>query len=46
MLRRMAYIGHGLSHAVLGGAVASYVMSFNFYAGASVWGFVRPANQP
>ena len=40
VLRRMAYIGHGLSHAVLGGAVASYVMSFNFYVGASVWGFL------
>ena len=40
VLRRMAYIGHGLSHAVLGGAVASYVMSFNFYVGASIWGFL------
>ncbi len=40
VLRRMAYIGHGLSHAVLGGAVASYLMSFNFYVGASVWGFL------
>ena len=40
VLRRMAYIGHGLSHAVLGGAVASYVMSINFYVGASVWGFL------
>ena len=40
VLRRMAYIGHGLSHAVLGGAVASYVMSFNFYIGATIWGFL------
>ena len=40
VLRRMAYIGHGLSHAVLGGAVASYVMSFNFFIGATVWGFL------
>ena len=40
ILRRMAYIGHGLSHAVLGGAVASYVMSINFFVGASVWGFL------
>ncbi len=40
VLRRMAYIGHGLSHAVLGGAVASYVMSFNFYLGATIWGFL------
>src|SRR5581483_4190708 len=40
VLRRMAYIGHGLSHAVFGGAVVSYVMSFNFYLGASIWGFL------
>jgi manganese/iron transport system permease protein/iron/zinc/copper transport system permease protein len=40
VLRRMAYIGHGLSHAVFGGAVVSYVMSFNFYVGASLWGFI------
>ena len=40
VLRRMAYIGHGLSHAVLGGAVVSYVMSFNFFVGATVWGFL------
>lgn len=40
VLRRMAYIGHGLSHAIFGGAVASYVMSINFFLGASVWGFV------
>ena len=40
VLRRMAYIGHGLSHAVFGGAVVSYVMALNFYIGASVWGFL------
>jgi manganese/iron transport system permease protein/iron/zinc/copper transport system permease protein len=40
VLRRMSYIGHGLSHAVFGGAVVSYVMSFNFYVGASIWGFL------
>lgn len=39
VLRRMSYIGHGLSHAIFGGAVVSYVMSFNFYVGASLWGF-------
>ena len=27
ILKRMAYVGHGLAHAVLGGAVVSYVMS-------------------
>lgn len=40
VLRRMAYIGHGLSHAVFGGAVVSYVMSFNFFVGAGIWGFL------
>ena len=39
VLRRMAYIGHGLSHAVLGGAVVSFVISFNFFVGATIWGF-------
>jgi ABC-type Mn2+/Zn2+ transport system permease subunit len=39
VLRRMSYIGHGLSHAVFGGAVASYVMQLNFYVGAGLWGF-------
>jgi manganese/iron transport system permease protein len=38
VLRRMSYIGHGLSHAVFGGAVASYVMQLNFYIGAGLWG--------
>lgn len=38
VLRRMSYIGHGLSHAVFGGAVASYVMQINFYVGAGLWG--------
>ena len=40
VLKRMSYIGHGLSHAVFGGAVVSYVMSINFFVGASLWGFV------
>jgi manganese/iron transport system permease protein/iron/zinc/copper transport system permease protein len=40
VLRRMAYIGHGLSHAIFGGAVASYVVNVNFYLGAGLWGFV------
>ncbi|MCC6179739.1 MAG: metal ABC transporter permease [Chloroflexi bacterium] len=39
VLRRMSYIGHGLSHAVFGGAVASYVLQANFYVGAGLWGF-------
>ena len=40
VLRKMSYIGHGLSHAVFGGAVVAYVMSFNFYVGAGAWGFL------
>ncbi len=40
VLRRMSYIGHGLAHAIFGGAVTSYVVSINFFLGASVWGFV------
>ncbi|MGH7782717.1 MAG: metal ABC transporter permease, partial [Candidatus Binatia bacterium] len=37
VLRRMSYIGHGLSHALFGGAVLSYVMNVNFFIGAGVW---------
>jgi manganese/iron transport system permease protein/iron/zinc/copper transport system permease protein len=40
VLRGMSYIGHGLSHAIFGGAVVSFVMSWNFYLGAGLWGFL------
>ena len=40
VLRGMSYIGHGLSHAIFGGAVVSWVMSINFFIGATVWGFL------
>ena len=40
VLRGMSYIGHGLSHAIFGGAVVSYIMSINFLIGASIWGFL------
>lgn len=40
VLRGMSYIGHGLSHAVFGGAVVAFVMQFNFYIGAGLWGFI------
>jgi len=40
VLRGMSYIGHGLSHAIFGGAVVSFVMEWNFYLGAGLWGFV------
>src|SRR5690606_24006626 len=38
VLRRMSYLGHGLSHAVFGGAAAASVLGVNFYLGAGVWG--------
>jgi manganese/iron transport system permease protein/iron/zinc/copper transport system permease protein len=37
-LRGMSYIGHGLSHAIFGGAAASALVGFNFYLGAGIWG--------
>ncbi len=39
VLRRMSYIGHGMSHAVFGGAVVGYTVGINFYLAAGVWGF-------
>lgn len=38
VLRNMSYIGHGLSHAIFGGAVASFLVGVNFYLGAGAWG--------
>lgn len=38
VLRNMSYIGHGLSHAIFGGAVASFLAGINFYIGAGAWG--------
>jgi len=40
VLRGMSYIGHGLSHAIFGGAVVSFVMQWNFFLGAGLWGFL------
>jgi manganese/iron transport system permease protein/iron/zinc/copper transport system permease protein len=40
VLRKMSYIGHGLSHALFGGAVLSYVMNVNFFLGAGLWAIV------
>jgi ABC-type Mn2+/Zn2+ transport system permease subunit len=40
VLRHMSYIGHGLSHAIFGGAVLGYVLQLNFYVAAGVWGFL------
>src|SRR5207244_4290328 len=38
VLKRMSYIGHGLSHAIFGGAAVAYVLGWNFYLGAGAWG--------
>ena len=40
VLRGMSYIGHGLSHAIFGGAAASAVVNVNMYVGAGLWGLV------
>lgn len=40
VLRHMSYIGHGLSHAIFGGAVLGYVLDLNFYLSAGAWGFL------
>jgi ABC-type Mn2+/Zn2+ transport system permease subunit len=40
VLRGMSYIGHGLSHAVFGGAAAAIALSASFLLGAFVTGLV------
>ena len=37
-LRGMSYIGHGLSHAIFGGAAICAAVGLNFFVGAGVWG--------
>ena len=37
-LRGMSYIGHGLSHAIFGGAAVCAAVGLNFFIGAGVWG--------
>jgi ABC-type Mn2+/Zn2+ transport system permease subunit len=37
-LRGMSYIGHGLSHAIFGGAAVCAAIGVNFFLGAGVWG--------
>jgi ABC-type Mn2+/Zn2+ transport system permease subunit len=37
-LRGMSYIGHGLSHAIFGGAAICAALSLNFFVGAGLWG--------
>ncbi len=38
VLRSMSYIGHGLSHAVFGGAAISAVLGVSYFLGAGLWG--------
>lgn len=40
VLRNMSYIGHGLSHAVFGGAALAAVLDFNYFIGAGLWGLL------
>ncbi|MEA2580791.1 MAG: manganese/iron transport system permease protein [Actinomycetota bacterium] len=40
VLRSMSYIGHGLSHAIFGGAAVSLALGWNFYLGAGAWGIL------
>ncbi len=37
-LRGMSYIGHGLSHAIFGGAAICAAIGVNFFVGAGLWG--------
>ena len=37
-LRGMSYIGHGLSHAIFGGAAACAAIGVSFFVGAGLWG--------
>jgi len=38
VLRSMSFIGHGLSHAIFGGFVASSLIGVNYLLGAGLWG--------
>jgi manganese/iron transport system permease protein/iron/zinc/copper transport system permease protein len=40
VLRALSYIGHGLSHAAFGGAVAGYLLKANFYVSATITAFL------
>jgi ABC-type Mn2+/Zn2+ transport system permease subunit len=37
-LRGMSYLGHGLSHAIFGGAAICAAVGLNLFVGAAVWG--------
>ena len=38
VLRKMSYIGHGLSHAIFGGAVVGYSLGASLYVFGGLWG--------
>lgn len=38
VLQGMSYIGHGLAHAVFGGAVVAFLAKWSFYLAAGLWG--------
>ncbi|MBA3604557.1 MAG: metal ABC transporter permease [Acidimicrobiia bacterium] len=40
VLRGMSYLGHGLSHAVFGGAALSAVLGISYFVGAGLWGLL------
>lgn len=40
VVRSMSYIGHGLSHAVFGGAAVAALIDVSFFVGAGVWGLL------
>jgi manganese/iron transport system permease protein/iron/zinc/copper transport system permease protein len=39
----MSYIGHGLAHAIFGGAVLSLAININFFIGAGIWALMAAA---
>ncbi len=43
VLRRMSYIGHGLAHALFGGAVLSSIIGVHFFIGAGAWALICAA---
>ena len=40
VLRSMSYIGHGLAHAIFGGAAVSTVFGVSYFVGAGLWGIL------
>ena len=40
VLRSMSFVGHGLSHAVFGGAAMSAALGASYFLGAGVWGVI------